>query len=42
MTRLTFSVVLRALTREPGAILALALIFGFAITVVGIFGDPSQ
>ena len=42
MTRLTFSVVLRALTREPAAILALAIIFGAAVAIVGIFGDPSQ
>ena len=35
MTRL----ILRALTREPGAILGLATIFGFAVVIVGIFVD---
>ena len=35
----TIDLILRALTREPGAILALAAIFGGAIVAVGVFGE---
>ena len=31
--------ILRSLTREPGAVLALAAIFGLAIVMVGVGGD---
>ena len=31
--------ILRALTRTPQSVLALAAIFGFAVAMVGVFGD---
>ena len=33
------NLILRALSREPFAILALAAIFGLAVVMVGVFGD---
>ena len=36
---LTIDLILRALSREPAAILALAAIFGLAVVMVGVFGD---
>ena len=36
-----WTLAIRALSREPSAILALAAIFGLAVVMVGVFGDPS-
>ena len=34
-----FNLILRALSRDPVAILALAAIFAVAIVMIGVFGD---